>query len=106
MAKRGTNSGPPVKAKRDYVERALDGIASRLEKGSSLSDKECTMFCALLQAQNNRNLMSDADLLEEWETRFTKIENWIRTRETVQQFSRRAPQQQRTPPGSPFDAGG
>jgi len=88
--------------KRDFVERAIDGMTKRLERGTEpFSEPETRLFVALLQAQNNRNLLSDHDLLEEWGERFQKIENWINTRQTIQSATRR----QRTPPGIQQQAG-
>jgi hypothetical protein len=111
-----TKKKPAAPSKRDFVERAIDGMTNRLEKGDKpFSEHECRLFVALLQAQNNRNLLSDHDLLTEWDTRFKAIEAWINSRQTEQSIQastrprqRRAqqpqqPQPQQFVPGPGFD---
>jgi len=101
-------------SKRDFVERAIDGMTKRMEIGAHpFSEPECRLFVALLQAQNNRNLLSDHDLLTEWDGRFKQIEAWINSRQTEQSIQaatrprqRRAqplPQPQQLGPSPGFD---
>lgn len=84
-------------ATESYVDRALDGMARRLHAGNPLSDKECTLFCALLQCRNNRTLLNDHDLLEEWDERFSRIENWINSRQAIQAAARPQRRHQQPP---------
>jgi len=73
-------------------------MTARLEEGKQpFSEPECRLFVALLQAQNNRNLLSDHDLLEEWDVRFKQIEAWINSRQTEQSIQA-ATRRQRKPP--------
>lgn len=94
---------PPKKAvpsKRDFVERAIDGMTKRLEEGKQpFSESECRLFVALLQAQNNRNLLSDHDLLTEWDKRFKQIEAWINARQTEQSIQASTRRTRKPPPG-------
>ena len=96
------------------VENALMGMTRRLERGDApFSEHECRLFVALIQGQNNRNLMSDQDLLEKWNERFKQIEAWINARQTEQALhvsTRRTarkpqPQPQPQPFGAEFDGG-
>lgn len=98
-------------SKRDFVERAIDGMTNRLEDGTKpFSEPECRLFVALLQAQNNRNLLSDHDLLEEWDVRFKQIEQWISARQTESALQASTRRQRRTPapvqPTQPFGGAG
>lgn len=97
-----TKKNTPVKAfnAQGVVEDALAGMTRRLEKGDKpFSDHECRLFVALIQVQNNQNLMSDSDLLEAWKERFEKIEAWINAKqsaEAIQASTRRPKRQQQT----------
>ena len=91
------------------VEAALSGMTRRLERGDKpFSDHECRLFVALIQVQNNQNLMSDSDLLEAWGERFQKIEAWINAKQSAEAIqastrrTRRPPQPQQFGPGG-FD---
>jgi len=92
------------------VENAIAGMTKRLERGDKpFSEYECRLFVALIQIQNNRNLMSDTDLLEAWGERFGKIEAWINSRQSAEAIQaaarpkRRQPQPQQFGPGAGFD---
>ena len=83
------------------VERAISGMTKRLERGDApFSEHECRLFVALIQIQNNRNLMSDQDLLGAWGNRFKQIEDWINSRQTAQALQVSTGRQRR-PPMSP-----
>ncbi len=92
------------------VEAALSGMTRRLERGDKpFSDHECRLFVALIQVQNNQNLMSDSDLIEAWTERFQKIEAWINAKQSAEAIqastrrpARRQPQPQQFGPGG-FD---
>ena len=91
------------------VESALMGMTRRLERGDSpFSDHECRLFVALIQVQNNQNLMSDSDLLEAWKERFEKIEAWINAKQSAEaiQASTRRPKRQPQPQTQQFGPGG
>jgi hypothetical protein len=98
-----TKKTPPEKKfdAQGVVEAALVGMTRRLEKGDKpFSDHECRLFVALIQVQNNQNLMSDVDLLEAWGERFAKIEAWINAKqsaEAIQASTRRQPRRQPQP---------
>lgn len=97
-------SQPPQESPEEFsplgvVERAISGMTKRLEKGEKpFTEYECRLFVALIQVQNNKNLMSDHELLEEWGDRFDGIENWIRARQSEQAIQS-ATRTQRRPPG-------
>lgn len=84
------------------VERAIAGMTKRLERGDTpFSEHECRLFVALIQVQNNRNLMSDQDILAAWGVRFKQIEDWINSRQTAQALQVSTRRQRRTPPMEP-----
>jgi len=55
-----------------------------MESGNALTDKEVPLFCALLQAQNAKNLLTETDLYAGWEKRLAALEGWINTQQTLQ----------------------
>lgn len=102
---------PPSKTfdAQGVVEAALVGMTRRLEKGDKpFSDHECRLFVALIQVQNNQNLMSDSDLLEAWAERFAKIEAWINAKQSAEaiQASTRRPKRQAQNTTQQFGPGG
>ena len=89
------------------VESALAGMTRRLERGDKpFSDHECRLFVALIQVQNNQNLMSDTDLLEAWSDRFAKIEAWINAKQSSEAIQASTRRQRRPPQPQQFGPGG
>lgn len=108
MAKSSTRRKTPAQKKSSFVERGLEGMTKRLEKGEALSDKEVPLFLMMLHAYNSREMLNYMELFNRVEDRVIQVEARLNTAQNLRQAvegGRRNPTQNVGPPNQdPFNS--
>lgn len=103
---RTTTKKSPKEKKKTFVERALEGMTSRLEKGETLGDLEVPLFLVMLHAFNSREMLNYEEAFGQVQDRVTKVEAYLRNQTNLRQAvdgSKRVPQPGMGPPNqNPF----
>ncbi len=76
------------------MERGLEGMTRRLEKGESFQDKEVVLFLMMLHAFNSREMLNYTELFNRVEDRVTQVEARLNTAQNLRQVmdgSKRVP---------------
>ncbi len=96
-----------IASKKNYVERALEGMTRRMERGESLSDLEVPLYLLMLKTYASRELVNYNVVFQEMRDRLQGVEDKLQSQvslRTAVQGSRRIPQPNLGPPNqSPFD---
>ena len=106
MARSSTQRKKPAQKKITFVERALDGMTRRLEKGETLGDLEVPLFLMMLHAFNSREMTNYTEMFNAVQDRVAKVEAHLRSQVNLRQAvegGRRVPQPNLGPPNQdPF----
>jgi len=102
----GKKLGRPPGKQRTFVERGLEGMTTRLEKGETLVGQEGPLFLMMLHAYNSREMLNYIELFNRVEDRVTQVEARLNTAQNLRQAidgSKRVPPQEYGPVNqSPF----
>lgn len=97
---------PKQPKEKTFVQRSLEGMTKRLEKGESLGDLEVPLFLLMLNAHSSKELINYVDKFGAMQDRITKLEAHLRTQQNIRQAvdGSRKPMQNVGPPNfSPYE---